>query len=345
MENPKSQISERWQRLFKHKMALIGGLILFILYLISIFAGFFAPYPFDVETRQKAYHPPTIIKFDPGPYIYDYKMEFIEGKRIYTPITTEKHYIKFFTGGHLFTVDDPARIYLLGSDWNGRDIYSRIIYGSRISLSIGLAGVGISLFFGLIIGGISGYFGGKIDAIIMRFVELLMSFPAFYLMLALRAVFPLTMPSLTVYLMIIVILSFLGWPGLARVIRGMVLSLREREYILATKALGGGTRRILIRHLLPQTFSYTIVAASLSIPGYILGESALSLLGLGIMEPYASWGNMLNRAMSITDIHFHPWILWPGAFIFITVMAFNFLGDGLRDILDPRAIITGRLKK
>ncbi len=267
-----------------------------------------------------------------------------EGQKIYTPINTKKYYIKFFPKGRLFGVEEPARIYLLGSDWNGRDILSRIIYGSRVSLSIGIVGVGISLMFGLIIGGISGYFGGKIDTLTMRLVELLMSFPTFYLMLALRAVFPLALPSIMVYIMIIVILSFLGWPGLARVIRGMVLSLREREYILATKALGGGTPRILFRHLLPQTFSYTIVVASLSIPGYILGESALSLLGLGIMEPYASWGNMLSRAMSISDIQFHSWILWPGFFIFITVMAFDFLGDGLRDILDPRAVITGKIR-
>jgi len=139
--------------------------------------------------------------------------------------------------------------------------------------------------------------------------------------------------------MIIIILSLIGWPGLARVIRGMVLSLREREYVLATKSLGGSTSRILFRHILPQTFSYALIAATLSIPGYILGESALSLLGLGIMEPYASWGNMLKRAMSITEIQFHPWILVPGLFIFVTVLAFNFLGDGLRDILDPRKVI------
>lgn len=340
----KNQIQNPIHKLLRHKMALIGGIILFILYFIAIFADFFAPYPFDKETRQKAYHPPTIPRFDPLPYIYEYKMELIEGKRIYTPIKGKKYYIKFFTNGHLFGVDEPAKIYLFGSDWNGRDILSRIIYGSRISLSIGIIGVGISLILGLIIGGISGYFSGKIDTIIMRLVELLMSFPTFYLMLALRAVFPLSMSSITVYIMIITILSFLGWPGLARVIRGMVLSLREREYILATKALGGGTLRILIRHLLPQTFSYTIVAGTISIPGYILGESALSLLGLGIMEPYASWGNMLTRAMSISEIKFHPWILIPGLFIFITVMAFNFVGDGLRDILDPRTVITGRLK-
>lgn len=326
-------------------MALIGGIILFSLYFIAVFAEFFAPYAFDFETRQKAYHPPTLIRFDPKPYIYDYKMEFIEGKRIYAPIETKKYYIKFFTNRHLLGVSEPARLFLFGSDWNGRDILSRIIYGSRVSLSIGLIGVAISIFLGLIVGGISGYFGGKFDTITMRLVELLMSFPSFYLMLALRAVFPLSMPSITVYAMIIIILSLLGWPGLARVIRGMVLSLRERQYILASKALGGSTSRILFRHLLPQTFSYTIVAASLSIPSYILGESALSLLGLGIMEPYASWGNMLSRAMSITEIQFHPWILIPGFFIFITVMAFNFLGDGLRDVLDPRAVITGQIKK
>jgi peptide/nickel transport system permease protein len=333
------------KKLLKHKMAVIGGIILFSLYFIALFAGFFAPYSFNTETRQKAYHIPTTIHFDPKPYIYDYKMEFFEGKKSFTPIIEKKYYIRFFTNWKLLSVDEPAKLFILGADWNGRDILSRIIYGSRISLSIGLIGVTISLILGLFIGGLSGYFGGKTDNITMRIVELLMCFPSFYLMLALRAVFPLTMPSIAVYIMVIIILSLLGWPGLARVIRGMILSLKEREYILATKALGGNTPRILIKHLLPQTVSYTIVAASLSIPSYILGESALSLLGLGIMEPYASWGNMLSRAMSISDIQFHPWILWPGFFIFITVMAFNFLGDGLRDILDPRAVITGSIKK
>ena len=354
MMNDELTTKNRWKKIFRHKTALAGGIILFLLYFGAVFAEFFSPYPFDFETRVKAYHPPTTVHFSPGPYIYEYKMEFVEGERIYTPIKTKRYYLKFFVKGepyklwglfphrlHLIGVNGPARLFLLGSDWNGRDILSRIIYGSRISLSIGLIGVTISLTLGLIIGGISGYFGGKIDTIIMRLVELLMSFPGFYLMLALRAVFPLAMPSITVYLMIVTILALIGWPGLARVIRGMTLSIREREYILATKALGGSTPRILFRHLLPQTFSYALIAATLSIPGYILGESALSLLGLGIMEPYASWGNMLKRAMSITEIQFHPWILIPGIFIFITVMAFNFVGDGLRDILDPRACPRG----
>jgi len=345
-------------RLFNRKTALAGCLILFLLYLTAALAEFFTPYNFDTESRRKSYHPPTTIHFDGRFYVHNYRAELEEGKKSFTPLPAKRYYLKFFSHGyrykllgvlpadiHLFTVDSPANIFLLGSDWNGRDIFSRIIYGSRISLSVGLLGVSISLFFGLIIGGLSGYFGGKIDTVVMRLVELLMSIPAFYLMLALRGVFPLAMSSITIYVMIVLILSFLGWPGLARVIRGMVLSIRERPYIAATQALGGGTCRILFRHLLPQTFSYTIVTASLSIPAYILGESALSLLGLGIMEPHASWGNMLTRAMSISNLRFHPWILWPGMFIFITVMAFNFLGDGLRDILDPRSLTAGKSRR
>ena len=340
-------------------MALIGAGILFILYFSGIFAEFFAPYSYKFETRKKAHHPPTRIhfidtegNFSIKPFVYEYKLTFKDGERTFTPIKEKKYYIKFFTRSstyslwgifnsnlHFLGVDEPARLFLLGSDWNGRDILSRIIFGSRISLSIGLIGVGISLFLGLTVGGISGYLGGRTDTIIMRLVELLMSFPGFYLMLALRAAFPLSMSSIEVYCMLVVILALLGWPGMARVIRGMVLSLKEREYILATKALGGKTPRILFRHILPQTFSYALVSATLSIPAYILGESALSLLGLGIMEPYASWGNMLKRAMNVTNIQLYPWILFPGVFIFATVLAFNFLGDGLRDMFDPRAVI------
>lgn len=346
-------------------MALIGGAILLFLYMGALFAGFIAPYSYLTENRKEPYHPPTPLHFvdDQGnfsfnPFVYNYTLELKEGERTYTTHKEKKYYLKLFVRGapykflglfpsniHLFGVAPPADLFILGSDWNGRDILSRIIHGSRISLSIGLLGVAISLSLGLIVGALSGYYGGRTDTIIMRIVELLMSFPSFYFMLALRATFPLAMPSITVYLMIVTILAFLGWPGLARVIRGMTLSLKQREYILATKALGGGTPRILFRHLLPQTFSYALVAATLSIPAYILGESALSLLGLGIMEPYASWGNMLKRAMSVTEIQLHPWILFPGAFIFITVMAFNFVGDGLRDVLDPRAVITGKMKK
>jgi peptide/nickel transport system permease protein len=197
-------------------------------------------------------------------------------------------------------------------------------------------GVAISFIIGTILGGMAGYFGGKIDNIIMRLCEMVMMIPGFYLMLALRAAFPPQLSSVQIYFLIVVIMSFIGWAGLARVIRGMAISIREKEYVLAARAQGASPFYIITRHLLPNTFSYTIVALSLSIPGYILGESALSLLGLGIQDPHASWGNLLSEAMAIAHIKFHPWILIPGIFIFVTVMAFNFLGDGLRDAFDPK---------
>src|SRR3989338_6798407 len=200
------------------------------------------------------------------------------------------------------------------------------------SLLSGLIGVFISFIIGLFIGGISGYYGGKIDNFLMRICEMFMMVPGFYLMLALRAAFPPNLSSMQIYLLIIIIFSFIGWASLARVVRGMSISLREREYVLAAKAIGLSDFAIIVKHILPHTLSYSIIAIMLSIPGYILGESALSLIGLGIQDPYASWGNLLSDSMSISQIRFHPWILIPGAFIFITVMAFNLLGDGLRDV-------------
>jgi peptide/nickel transport system permease protein len=198
-----------------------------------------------------------------------------------------------------------------------------------------LIGVLISFVFGLLIGGISGYYGGWIDNLLMRFCEMFMMVPGFYLMLALRAAFPPNLNSLQIYLLVVVIFSFIGWASLARVIRGMAMSLREREYVLAAKTMGISDMRIIVTHILPHTISYSIVAITLSIPGYIMGESALSLLGLGIQDPYASWGNLLSEAMGIVQIRFAPWILLPGFFIFITVICFNVIGDALRDALDP----------
>jgi peptide/nickel transport system permease protein len=197
-------------------------------------------------------------------------------------------------------------------------------------------GVTVSFLLGLTVGGIAGYFGGWVDSALMRMCEMIMIIPGFYLMLALRAAFPATMSSTSIYLMIVVIMSFIGWAGLARVVRGMVLSIAAKDYVTAAKAVGGKDIVIIFRHVLPNTLSYVIVSLTLSIPGYILGESALSLLGLGIQDPQASWGNLLSDAMDVGAIQFHPWMLIPGAFIFIAVMAFNFLGDGLRDAFDPR---------
>ncbi len=339
-----------------NRLAIGSLLVLILLYLVALFADFISPYHYDNESRSRSYNPPTAIhffdtqgRFHLRPFIYDYSYQFDQFyRRIYTVDKNKTYPLRFFVYGdaykllwifptrlHLFGVASPARIYLLGADSRGRDLFSRILYGSRISLSIGLVGIAISFIIGTILGGIAGYFGGKIDNIVMRLCEMVMMIPGFYIMLALRAAFPPNLSSLQVYFLIVVILSFIGWAGLARVIRGMAISIREKEYVLAAQALGENPFLIITRHVLPNTLSYTIVALSLSIPSYILGESALSLLGLGIQDPYASWGNLLSSAMDIAQIKFHPWILIPGVFIFVTIMAFNFLGDGLRDAFDP----------
>ncbi|MBU6409665.1 MAG: ABC transporter permease, partial [Verrucomicrobia bacterium] len=241
------------------------------------------------------------------------------------------------TSVHLFgTRDKNYPIYLLGADQFGRDVFSRLLYGSQISLSIGIVGILLSFTFGVMIGGISGYFAGGTDAVVMRLCELIMSIPALYLIISLRAAFPPGMSSSEVYAMIIVILSFIGWASMARVIRGMALALREQQFVLAARALGQSHLKIVARHVLPNTFSYVIVAATLSVPYYILGEVVLSFLGVGIQEPQASWGLMLNAAQNTEYLRNYPWLLAPGAAIFITVLAFNVLGDGLRDAADVR---------
>lgn len=331
------------KRLFQDEIAIASLGILSIFYILAIFASFFAPYHYDYERRDKAYHPPTSIHIIKDgkivkPFVYNYYVEWKGYKKTWVCDKKKVYPIKLFFKGRLFGVEEPAMLYFLGSDWNGRDILSRLIYGARVSLSIGIVGVIISFSLGLLIGGISGYFGGTIDTIIMRIIELLMSFPSFYLLLSLRAIFPLDMPSWKVYIMIVVILSLIEWGGIARVIRGMVLSLREKEFILAEKALGASSIRIIVSHIIPNTSSYAIVCAFLSIPSYIISESALSLLGLGINEPFPSWGNMLSRCMDYSILSQCFWILTPGFFIFLSVLLFNIISDGLRDAFDPRAV-------
>ncbi|MCA9400286.1 MAG: ABC transporter permease [Candidatus Omnitrophica bacterium] len=350
----RSELGIAFDQFKRNRLAIFCVFVLAVLYFGAVFAGFLSPYSFKNEQRNFSYAPPSKIHFFHdgqfiGPFVYGRTSIIGEyHKREYVTDGSVRYPIRFFTKGdpykllglipvqtHLFGVDEPGRLYLFGADSRGRDLFSRVLYGSRVSLSIGLIGVSISFTIGLLIGGVAGYYGGKVDNVLMRLCEFFMMVPGFYLLLALRAAVPDNFNSVQVYFSIVIILSFIGWASLARIIRGMCLSLREREYVLASKTLGLSDLKIIIRHILPHTISYSIFAVMLSIPGYILGESALSLIGLGIQDPYASWGNLLSDAMSIVRIKFAPWILWPAGFIFMTVISFNIIGDALRDSLDP----------
>ena len=243
------------------------------------------------------------------------------------------------TAGAQETLTTAAYINLLGTDNAARDVLSRLIYGGRISLSIGLVGIAISFPLGLLIGGISGYFGGIVDSVLMRIVEVIMSVPTFYLLVALSTILPPELGNAEKFLLIVLITSFIGWAGLARVIRGEVLSLKERTYVQASESMGGRSLHIITRHILPQTATYVIIAATLSIPSYIVAEAVLSLVNLGISEPDPSWGNMLSASTNASILILNPWLIWPPAvLIVITVLSFNILGDGLRDALDPRSL-------
>ena len=231
----------------------------------------------------------------------------------------------------------PARLNLLGTDEQARDQFSRLVYGGRISLFIGIVGVAVSFPIGMVVGGISGYFGGPTDAVLMRIVEVLMTIPSIYLLVALKAVFPPKLTSFEEFLLITLVTSFVGWAGLARVVRGQVLSIKEREFVQAAKVMGGQPLYVILRHVLPQTASYIIISATLAIPSFIVAEAVLSLIGLGIKPPDPSWGNMLSLATNASILVLQPWLVWsPAILIVLTILAFNLLGDGLRDALDPR---------
>ena len=338
----------------KSPPAAYSLVFLLFLYFIALFADFIAPYPYDVQFRHYPYSPPTPIHFfdEKGnfhlrPFVYghrlvdpvekEYTVDYSKKYPIYLFVRGEPHYLFGFikTDIHLFGTKD-GHIFLFGTDRLGRDIFSRLVYGTRISLTIGLIGVFISFSIGLLVGSVAGYFGGPVDSVIMRLIEILMAFPAFYLMLALRSMFPVNMPSVLVFVVIVVILSLIGWAGLSRVIRGMVLSIRENDFVRAARVLGGSHLYVILRHVIPNTLSYVIIAATLSVPGYILGEAALSLIGLGIQEPFPSWGNMLSEAENVHVLSAHPWVLVSGVAISLVIIAFNLLGDGLRDYFDVK---------
>src|SRR6185503_19736353 len=303
------------------------------------------------QDRQRFFHSPMRVEFR-GARLVVPRYTQVGGSFKYQASATDYQPVQFFIRGdkykwfglvpsnlHLFGTADRANypVYLLGTDQYGRDILSRLLYGSQISLSIGLIGITLSFSFGMLIGGIAGYFGGLSDNVIMRLCELLMSIPGLYLIMALRMAFPPKLSSVQMYLLIVIILSFVRWAASARVIRGMALSIRERQFVLAARSLGQSNLNVITKHVLPNTFSYVIVAATLSIPYYILGEVVLSFLNVGIQEPDASWGIMLNAAQNTEYLRNFPWLLAPGGAIFITVLAFNFLGDGLRDAVDAKS--------
>lgn len=351
----------------KHHLARISLVILGIMYTVVIFAEFFASQGVTTYASQYTNAPPTKIhwfdedgNFSLRPFVYEVRKErdLETMRKIYVVDETIKYPIYYFTKGeeykmwgfipgniHLFTAkikggaedgtDKIGPLFPIGTDAMGRDIYSRVIHGGRISLSIGFVGVIISLFLGIIIGGISGYFGGWIDAAIQRFIEILRSFPSIPLWLALSAAIPANIPPLKVYLYITIILSFLGWTGLARKVRSKFIALREEDFVMAAKVSGCSDARIIRTHLVPGFLSYLIVDISLSIPRMILSETSLSFLGLGIRSPITSWGVLLQEAQSVQNVALYPWLLTPVFAVIITVLAFNFLGDGLRDAADP----------
>lgn len=345
-----------WRRFRRHGLAMGSVVLLIILHLSSIFAGFLAPYSETKSNRQKYYHPPTKIHFfdENGrltrPYVYNYRLVDV-GRRLYEPQTDKKYPIKFFVRGepykilglfesnvHLYGVDSPAVIYPFGGDHFGRDVVSRLLFGSHKSLWIVWPATLVSLVIGLVYGGIAGYFGRRIDNVMMRLAEIVMAIPSFYLLLVLSGLLRDFQPTQRWY-GIVLILSLISWAGLSRVIRGMVLAISRQEFVESARAIGSGNLRIIVRHILPNTMSYVIVSVTLSIPGFILGESSLSFLGVGIQEPQSSWGLMLNKATDLSALTRYPWLLVPGLFIFITVLAWNFVGDGVRDALDPRAAV------
>jgi peptide/nickel transport system permease protein len=371
----KSQSQIAWEQFRKHRAALFGGGFLIVMYLIAAFAGFLAPYGInEYRTRPSAaFRPPTQIHWtDPEtgrltrPFVYDVRSERdpVTFQRVYVEDTSERFPIRFFVERpeatykvlglfesdlHLFGVDDPARIFLWGTNNLGKDVFSRVLYGGQVSLTVGILAVWVSLALGLLFGGLAGFYGGWVDEFVMRLVEVLSAIPGLFLLVVLASLlqdprnplaqaFGLQMNSAQTFLMIVIVLGFVGWGGLARTIRSLILSIREMEYAQAAKALGAGESRVLWRHLLPATASYVIVDLTLAIPGFILTETGLSFIGLGPSEvDTASWGMLLRDATARgISIQFVPWLLIPGIPIFLAVLCWNLVGDGLRDALDPR---------
>lgn len=349
-----------WWKLCRHRLALVSGAVLLALYLAAAFAEFIAPYNLHTRHTDYLFAPPQSVHLFHegafvGPFVYTMKVDLdLDNMRWdYSEDRARPQPLRFFCAAgdypgatyrfwgmiegafHFVCPARDGQLFLLGTDRLGRDMLSRILYGARISLTIGLIGITISLVLGIVIGGIAGYWGGLVDTLIQRLIEVIRSFPELPLWMALSAILPVTWSPIAVYLGITVILGLLDWPGLARAVRSKLLALREEDFCLAAQLMGASPRRVIFRHLLPSFSSHLIASATLSIPTMILAETALSFLGLGLRAPVTSWGILLNDAQNINVVALYPWLMLPVVPVIVTVLAFQFLGDGLRDAADP----------
>ncbi len=350
-----SQLRLMWWKFKKHRVALASGIFLLVLYLMIVIAEFLAPYNLHTRNMDFIHAPPQRVRLFHegqlvGPFVYGRTMtlDMDTLRRVYADDKTDVQRLRFFCSGdpykfwgiweastHLVCPAKDGEFFALGTDRLGRDVLSRIIYGARISLTIGLIGIAVSFTLGIVIGGIAGYHGGVIDLVVQRVIEVLQSIPSIPLWMALAAIMPVSWSPILVYLGITVILGLLDWTGLARAVRSKLLALREEDYVLAAQLMGAKSSRIIGRHLVPGFMSHLIASATITIPGMILGETALSFLGLGLRPPITSWGILLTEARSVSVIAFYPWLLYPMIPVILVILAFNFLGDGLRDAADP----------
>jgi peptide/nickel transport system permease protein len=349
-----SQWQMMWWKFRRHKVALWSGIFLLSIYFIALVVEVVAPYSPQTRSPRHIFAPPQAIHFFHdgefvGPFVYGqrFKLNTETLKREYSD-TDRVHPIRFFCRGdeyrfwglfqadfHLFCPAEDGQVFLLGTDRLGRDILSRLIYGARISMTVGLIGIAVSFIIGIVLGGISGYYGGWIDNIIQRAIEIVKSLPELPLWMALSAALPVNWSPILVYFGITIILGLLEWPGLARAVRSKLLALREEDFCTAAQLMGASPSRVIGRHLLPSFMSHLIASATLAIPSMILGETALSFLGLGLRPPIVSWGVQLGDALNINVVALYPWLLFPMVPVILVVLAFNFFGDGLRDAADP----------
>lgn len=348
-----------WQKFLRHKLGVAGGIVVVLAYVVALIPEFLAPVTLEAYNPAYSYAPPQTIhlgrddgegwRFAPHVNAYKSEIDYNSGRRTFVEDPSQPIDLGFFVEGepyrllgliptnrHLvgpLAVGQP--FFIAGADRLGRDILSRTIYGTRISMTIGLIGVALSLLFGILMGGISGLFGGVVDNLIQRFIEFIQSVPAIPLWIGLAAAIPASVPPLQVYFLITIILSVLGWTSLARVVRGRFLAMRSDDFVKAARLDGCGPVRIIFRHMLPSFLSHIIATVSLAIPGMILAETALSYLGIGLRTPIVSWGVLLQEAQNVRTIASAPWLLLPGGAVVVAVLALNFLGDGLRDAADP----------